>query len=485
MIRKKVIVIGGGLAGLTAAADIADAGHQVLVLEKRPVLGGKVSSWTGDEGYPVESGLHIFFGCYTALLETMRRVGAFEHILWKEHTFHVARTGGKLSRFKFPRIPAPFNGIAAFTGNDLLTVREKLTNVRALIWPWLSSLDRVARWDDRTYAQWHRDYGISDGVLTKWWNPIALSMGFLPADEMSARPMTTVFHHFSRRASASRVGFLDGPPAERLHKPFADYIQARGGELRRNARVQKLELNDEQCTSSIPSLRSRAGCRPSSFAGVRLDTGEFLKADGFVLAAPLHSARQILPAILLEVPYFANLRKLKSVPVMNVQVWFDRYVSSIDNIFFTPDAPFSVFADLALTSPLYDRTGGSIVSMAVAPADKLWHLPHEEIIEQCLVALRDLWPRARRAHVVHTTLVKIPNSIYREVPGSDALRPTQRTPIANLVLAGDYTRQDYMASMEGAVRSGHLAADALLNGLFSANSDIMATRKGATYQKHP
>ncbi|MDQ3930429.1 MAG: FAD-dependent oxidoreductase, partial [Chloroflexota bacterium] len=133
----RAIVIGGGLAGLTAAADLADAGASVLVLEKRPVLGGKVSSWVED-GYPVESGLHIFFGCYTELLKMMRRVGAYENILWKEHTINVARPGGRVSRFRFPNVPAPFNGIVAFTGNDLLTWHEKFTNVRALIRPWLA-----------------------------------------------------------------------------------------------------------------------------------------------------------------------------------------------------------------------------------------------------------------------------------------------------------------------------------------------------------
>lgn len=444
----KAIVIGGGLAGLTAAADLADAGINVHVLEKRPVFGGKVSSW--DEGeYTVESGLHIFFGCYTALVDRMWRVGASRHILWKNHTIHVAQPGGKVSRFHFPDVPAPFNGIVAFTGNDLFTWHEKLTNIRALIRPWLTPLHKVARWDDRTYAQWHRGYGVAEGVLTKWWNPIALSMGFLPAEEMSARPMATVFHHFSRHADASRVGFLDGPPAERLHKPFADYIKARGGALCANSKVAELLLEWQEAQPKI--------------TGVRLESGETIEAELFVMAAPLHSARQALPKVLRHIPYFDNLWQLKSVPVMNAQVWFDRYISETDNLFFTANAPFSVFADLAVTSPLYDRTGGSLVSMAVAPAQPLWNLPDDEIARRCIDALHNLWPRTRQANIVHKRVVKIPNSIYREAPGSDALRPTQKTPIRNLALAGDYTQQDYMASMEGAVRSGHKAAQALLD----------------------
>ena len=457
------MVIGGGLAGLTTAADLADAGAEVTLIEKRAVLGGKVSSWHDAEEFPVESGLHIFFGCYTELLEMMRRVGAYDHVLWKEHTILVARPGGKLSKFRFPDVPAPFNGIVAFTANDLLTWHEKLTNVRALVRPWLSPLSKVATWDDRTYAEWHRDHGIDEGVLTKWWNPIALSMGFLPAEEMSARPMTTVFHHFARKAGASRVGFLDGPPAERLHQPFVDYLHARGGRAITGARASQLVLDWQDGRPLI--------------TGVRMENGEVIEGDGFVVAAPLHSSRQLFPRVLREIPYFDNLWKLKSVPVMNVQIWFDRYISSTDNLFFTADAPFSVFADLSVTSPLYDRTGGSLLSMAVAPAEPLWHLTDEEIAACCLDALSELWPQTRQAKVIHTSVVKIPNSIYREVPGSDALRPTQATPIANLTLAGDYTRQDYMASMEGAVRSGHLAAKALISGMSARTSAQQGTIK--------
>jgi zeta-carotene desaturase len=209
---------------------------------------------------------------------------------------------------------------------------------------------------------------------------------------------------------------------------------------------------------------------------VKLETGEVVEADGYVLAAPLHSARQVLPDELRAMPYFDNLWRLKSVPVMNVQVWFDRYVSRTDNLLFTADAPFSVFADLAVTSPLYDRTGGSVVSMAVAPAQPLWHLTDDEIIQKCLDALYTLWPRSRQASILHKSLVKIPNSIYRETPGSDALRPTQKTPIANLALAGDYTQQDYMASMEGAVRSGHRAARALLTGMSEVRNSPVSGR---------
>lgn len=441
-----VLIIGGGLAGLATAVELVDAGRRPVVLEKRAVLGGKVSSWRDADGDAVESGLHVFFGAYRDLLALLCRVGAYEHIAWKKHTLYVARPGGRAATFRFPRWPAPFNGLVAFGGTDLFTLREKLTNMRALVRPWLLGLSAISRWDDLSYAQWHHEYGIASGVLAKWWNPIALSMGFLPATELSARPMTTVFHHFARAGTASRVGFLDGAPADYLHRPLADYITARGGRIETGVRVAGLALAADGCV-----------------AGARLAAGSTRTAAAYVLATPLHSARQILPSVLRRFTAFDNLWRLQSVPVMNVQIWFDRYVSRIDNLFFTAAAPFAVFADLAVVAPReYARHGGSLVSMAVAPAAPLWGLRDAEIVACCRAALAHLWPASAPARVRKASVVRIPHSIYREIPGSDRYRPRQRTAVPNLFLAGDYTQQDYMASMEGAVRSGKLAARALL-----------------------
>lgn len=444
---KQIAIVGGGMAGLACAVELADAGAKVTVLEKRAVLGGKVSSWRDADGHAIESGLHVFFGCYKQLLPFLKRVGAYQNINWKEHSLYVAQADGNTVRLHFPNIPAPFSGMAAFSLNDLFTFKEKLTNLGGLFILYIRGLGFIKQLDRYSYSQWHKKQGMQQSVIDKLWNTIALSLGFIEAHEMSARPMATIFHYFARNTKASQVGFLDGAPDERIFAPIRRYLMARGGTILTDTKVCAVLLDEQERVS-----------------GLRLADNSVFKADAYVLAAPLHSTRQILPRQLRRYPFFDKMWQLKSVPVMNVQIWYDRKVCQTDNLFFTADAIFSVFADLSLTSPLeYDKHGGSMVEMAVAPAAPLWKLSDDEIIERAHLDLVRLWPEVNNAKKLKGTVVRIPNSLYREEPGSDSKRPTQQTPIPNLFLAGCYTYQDYMASMEGAVQSGMMAAQKVLD----------------------
>lgn len=437
----KTIIIGGGLAGLATAVKLLDAGIDVEIIEKRDVLGGKTSSWLDADGDHIESGLHCYFRCYKELLPFFQHIGIYDHLRWKEHTFLIARPGGNHARLHFPPLPAPLNGLIAFTNNDLFTLTEKVSNLFGLASVWIGTLDHIKSLDHMSFRQWRREHRIAEGVERKLWDAICLSLGFIGAEDMSARPMATIFHYFATIADASQFGTLDGAPNERIFRPIAEWITARGGSLRIGHKATEL-------------LLERGGV-----AGVRLADGQIVKGDAYVLAAPVHSTRQLLPASLRSIAYFDQLWKLSSVPTINVQLWFDRYVTDVDNFWFTADACFSVFGDLALTSPLhYDRHGGSMVEMCVAPAAPYWHLSDAAVIERCRSDLARLWPAVDGARLIKGNAARIPNSLYREAPGADRYRPDQRSPIANLFLAGDWTAQDYMASMEGAVQSARRAA---------------------------
>ncbi|HEY8291702.1 MAG TPA: FAD-dependent oxidoreductase, partial [Thermomicrobiales bacterium] len=198
--------------------------------------------------------------------------------------------------------------------------------------------------------------------------------------------------------------------------------------------------------------------------GLELGSGEVVRGDWFMLALPVHKLNRLIPAQWRrDERYFAGLSQFEGVPVITVQLWFDRQVTHINNILFCPDGRIPVYADLANTTPEYAFGGKSRMEFCVAPARDLMDLPDDEIVRRTKANVDATFPdTGPQARIVKSTVVRIPQSVYWPKPGIDHLRPTQATPIANLFLAGGYTTQDFYDSMEGAVASGRLAATALM-----------------------
>jgi uncharacterized protein with NAD-binding domain and iron-sulfur cluster len=152
-------------------------------------------------------------------------------------------------------------------------------------------------------------------------------------------------------------------------------------------------------------------------------------------------------------PYFDNLKHLKGQPVITAQLYFDRMVTDIDNLIFSANSHLSVYADMPRISPDYSHARGSVIELVVAPAEDLIRRSDEQVLEQVLSDFYRLHPEARQAELIKYTLVRIPNSVYQARPGVDKYRPDQQSPVPNFFLTGDYTQQEFMASIEGAVRS--------------------------------
>lgn len=446
----KVVIVGGGLAGLTAAKTLVDAGARVELLEQRPVLGGKISAWKDHDGDWIESGLHVFFGAYQEIFDLMRELGVYHHILWKEHVLTYTLADGERFAFDTWKLPAPLHLIPAIVGNRYFTLKEKLLLAKAMPQMVYSKPDYYARQDSLTYTQWHTRAGISDRMLEKMFLPMSLALKFLPPKEISAKIVLDVSGIFLREDKASMMGFIDGSPQEKLTGPLATYIEQRGGVLRLNMPVRKLHL-------------AQAGDDPV-IAGVESESGEVIKGDYYIFALPIHKLNRLIPDWLKRsYPYFGGLSKIDGVPVMTAQLWYDRQVSGIDNILFGPDGIIPVYADLANTTPDYACDGRSRIEAVVAPARDLWEKSDDEVLDQVEANIRSYFPQtARDAKVIKRTLVRIPQSVYAPLPGSEAYRVPQTSPLPNLFLAGGYTKQKFYDSMEGAVSSGRRAAHALL-----------------------
>jgi len=193
--------------------------------------------------------------------------------------------------------------------------------------------------------------------------------------------------------------------------------------------------------------------------GFALDDGSIIQGDLYLSAMPVHNLRKVLPDSLKQYPQFAGLQHLKGRPVITAQLYFDRIVTQIDHLMFSSSSHLSVYADLPRVSPDYHTGRGSIVELVVAPAEELIRLDDQAVLDVVLDDFYRLHPNAKEARLVKYTLVRIPNSVYQARPGVDRYRPDQATPVPNFFLAGDFTQQEFLASIEGAMRSARRAID--------------------------
>jgi zeta-carotene desaturase len=473
----RVAIVGAGLAGLSTAVDLVDAGCEVEIFESRPFVGGKVGSWIDGDGNHIEMGLHVFFGNYYQLLELMKKVGAFGNLLSKEHTHTFINKGGRVGTLDFRFfLGAPFNGIKAFFSCSQLSWLDKLQNaialatspvVRGLV-DYDGAMQDIRNLDRISFADWFRSHGGSQSSIERMWNPIAYALGFIDCENISARCMLTIFQLFAVRTEASRLRMLAGSPYEYLHKPILEYLQARGTKIYTRRRVREILFTEEKGETHVTGIVVANG-----------DTEEIITADAYVAACDVPGIQRLLPQQWRRWAQFENIYKLDTVPVATVQLRFDGWVTElsdtkkrrqpehavgIDNLLYTPDADFSCFADLALTSPAdYYRQGqGSLLQLVLTPGDPFIKQSNEEIAQHVLAQVHELFPSSRELRMTWYSVVKLAQSLYREAPGMDIYRPSQQTPVANFFLAGSYTQQDYIDSMEGATISGKLAAKAVL-----------------------
>jgi zeta-carotene desaturase len=473
----RVAIIGAGLAGMSTAVELCDRGYEVEIFESRPFVGGKVGSWIDPDGNHIEMGLHVFFGNYYQLFALMKKVGAFKSLLLKQHTHTFINKGGRTGELDFRFFTgAPFNGLKAFFTTSQLSLQDKIQNaialgtspiVRGLV-DFEGAMRTIRKLDSISFADWFRSHGGSNGSIKRMWNPIAYALGFIDCENISARCMLTIFQMFAARTEASVLRMLEGSPHEYLHKPIVDYLEARGAKIHTRRRVREIQFDRDGDATKITGMVVANG-----------NEEEQILADVYVCACDVPGVQRLLPQEWRQWKEFDNIYKLETVPVATVQLRFDGWVTELhdaeqrtqlaraagmDNLLYTPDADFSCFADLALTSPSnYYREGqGSLMQLVLTPGDPFIKESNEAIAQHVLKQVQELFPSARDLNMTWYSVVKLAQSLYREAPGMDPYRPPQKTPISNFFLSGSYTMQDYIDSMEGATLSGKLCAAAIL-----------------------
>ncbi|MFN6339901.1 MAG: 15-cis-phytoene desaturase [Cyanobacteriota bacterium] len=451
----RVAIAGAGLAGLSCAKYLCDAGHHPVVYEARDVLGGKVAAWKDSEGDWYETGLHIFFGAYRNMRQLFAELGIEDRLQWKSHSmiFNQREVPGTYSRFDFPDLPAPLNGVAAIlSNNDMLTWPEKIAFGLGLIPAMLRGQEYVEECDRYSWSEWLKRHNIPERVNDEVFIAMSKALNFIDPDEISSTVVLTALNRFLQEKDGSRMAFLDGNPPERLCQPLVDYIQARGGEVVMECALRGIELHGDGTVAAFKM-------------GGRGEKPREVVADAYVSALPVDPLKLLLPEPWKQEPYFANLAGLNGVPVINIHLWFDRKLTDIDHLLFSRSDLLSVYADMSNTCKEYADPNRSMLELVFAPAKDWIGRPDSEIIAATMEELKRLFPQHFEtdtpAQLRKFVVVKTPLSVYKTVPGCQGLRPDQRSPINNFFLAGDYTMQRYLASMEGAVLSGKLCARAI------------------------
>jgi zeta-carotene desaturase len=414
----KVIVIGGGLAGLAAASALAEAGFEVDVFEARPFLGGRATSYplnsSSDESETIDNCQHVLLRCCVNLLDFYRRLGVRDRVKFYRE-FYFIEPGGRISVLKSGSLPAPLHFTGSFLRMPFLGLADKAGIARALM-ALRRERKRRADLDRISMLDWLRQKRQTPRAIDRFWRQVLVSAVNEDLDRMAA---SHGFQVFWLGFLANAEGYQMGVPAVPLRELYAADAWRRLGNVR---------------------MRFRTPVEALGSAGVTAGGG-LHTADYYICALPFER----LESLGLDAPKFEHS------PITGVHLWFDREVTTL---------PHATLLDRTMQW-MFNKQGGRYLQLVVSASRDLTPLGRNEIIEMAIGDLRLYFPRVAGAKLEKAHVVKELRATFSAAPGTGPLRPGTRTAIPNLFLAGDWTRSGWPATMEGAVRSGYIAAEAV------------------------
>jgi hydroxysqualene dehydroxylase len=443
----RVVVIGGGFAGMAAAIALQERRHQVTLLERRGVLGGRATSVTDAlSGEDVDNGTHLMIAGYRETLDLIRRAGASDLLLVQDRLRLEYRDDRGWSALECPKVAAPFHLLLGLLGLRL----PWAARMAALRFGLAARFGRAPA--GITLAEWLRRTGQGPDARRLLWDPLATAI----LNETPERASALLFYNVFREA------FLSGHDAARLvflrrgygalHERLAGYFEGRGGRVHRRALAEAIETSDGRVSGV--AYTQRAETRDERRLGKR-SLRSRVDADAVVAAVPWSALPALLPGELRQLPPFAGLAGLGGSPIVSVEMWLDRVV--VDRVMAgLRDSEMEWVFD---KGRLYGRDGApQHLAFIVSAARRSLDRPNAELVASAEAALRRYFPAMKEAAVTRSLVMREPEATFACGPEAEALRPGPDTPLPGLFLAGDWTATGLPATIEGAVRSGRAAA---------------------------
>ncbi len=442
MNKPDVIVVGGGLAGLSCAIELLESGKTVRLLEARPQLGGRTSSWVQD-GMSVESGLHRYLGFYSALPRLLKKAGIDpEAILIWEDELEIRLPDGLAAVYAVAPLHRPLQMLRSFLGNNhFLPWREKVQIAGFVVTGLYRYFSDPEGLDRLTVLDLAKQCRLSQEAMERFLIPLTAGVFFIPPERYSAYDLFGLLGPYLPRLYRMRLGAFRGGMTDVMCDPLAAYIEKKGGEVRRNAQVEELIIEEGRVV------------------GVKTGS-EQLMANHVVLAASLGPAQDLIKQSFADHPWFQQMLSLATMPAVTIQFELRKPAMPVDHTTFGPTTALASFAEQSRTT--FKRASSGRFSAILTPPEEFLDQKPEKIAEAAARASARLGlPIADT--IERYRVVTEPRDFYLLAPGSEALRPLQKTEVPGLILAGDYTKQRYLSTMEGAVESGRLAARAVLD----------------------
>lgn len=439
-------MVGGGVAGMSAACALAEAGLRVQLVERRGYLGGRASSYLHPGvNEIIDNCQHVLFGCCTNLVGFYRRIGAADRIHWTSEMTMI-EPGGRSSKLGPSKIagielPAPLHGLPKLLSAHAFSLADKMALARAF-----SALMRpVPHHSRESLDTWLRRHGQTKGAIERFWRLVIASALNADLDSIALPYAAKVIRElFMNSAYAGSMGMSTVPLSE-LYAGATPFIEARGGRVHLNTFLEGAAWDE---TTNQWRIQTR--------------TGE-LTSDFLLAALPFEATEKLIeqmPAVEGKRELGHKIQQHEHWPICSVHLWFDREITDLEHAVLLDREIHWIYNQ----SRLQGRRG-NYVELVVSATRAFAALSREEAIRQSLAELAEFFPAVRSAKLEKAALVKEVRATFGVPPGVDEWRPRASSPWPNCFLSGDWTATGWPSTMESAARSGHLAAEALCSSL--------------------